>query len=62
MSALEQYETCACGGSCGCRSESLDMVELSKDAYIQRLEAYLKDLRAEIVTVERELDQLRQVA
>lgn len=62
MTALEQYETCACGGACGCRDESVETVELSKDAYIQRLEAYLKDLKTEIVSVERELEQLRQAA
>ncbi len=56
------HETCACGGTCGCRDETSEMVELSKDAYIQRLEAYLKDLKAEIVSVERELEQLREVA
>lgn len=62
MTALEQYETCACGGACGCRDESVETVELSKDAYVERLEAYLKDLKAEISAVERELVQLRQVA
>lgn len=55
-------ETCACGGACGCRDETYETVELTKEAYIARLEAYLKDLRAEIASVERELDQLREIA
>lgn len=56
------HETCACGGACGCRDETYEMVELTKEAYIARLEAYLKDLKAEIVSVERELEQLREIA
>jgi hypothetical protein len=61
MSFHEPNESCACGGSCGCRGEQTETVELTKDAYILRLEAYLGDLKAEIISVERELSQLRQI-
>lgn len=53
---------CACGGSCGCNSAEYenDVVELSRDEYVVRLENYLRDLKAEIVAVEQELESLRQ--
>ena len=61
MNQAEEH-TCACGGSCGCggaHAES-NQVYLTKDQYIARLEEYLGQLRAEIVSVEAELDELRQ--
>ena len=55
---------CACGGSCGCQTAEVetDVVELSRDEYIVRLENYLRDLKAEIIAVEQELVSLRQPA
>lgn len=59
----EEQSTCACGGSCGCgHNHAEEVVELSRDEYVVRLEQYLKDLKAEIEVVERELSMLRQVA
>lgn len=56
-------EGCACGGSCGCGGHSqTEEVFLTREEYIVRLEQYLKDLRAEIHSVEEELSQLRQTA
>ncbi len=55
-------DTCGCGGNCGCSGEHGGMVELTKDEYILRLEEYLRDLKAEIEAVERELHSLRQLA
>jgi hypothetical protein len=56
-------EGCACGGSCGCGSHSdAEEVFVTREDYILRLEQYLKDLRAEITSVEEELSQLRQTA
>ncbi len=57
-----QHDSCGCGGSCGCSGEHGDMVALTRDDYIQRLEDYLRDLKAEIEAVERELHMLRQTA
>lgn len=57
-----QHEGCGCGGSCGCGGEHGEMVALTRDDYIQRLEDYLRDLKAEIAAVERELHLLRQTA
>ncbi|MEN4010670.1 MAG: hypothetical protein AB1453_02215 [Chloroflexota bacterium] len=56
------HDTCGCGGSCGCSGEHGDMIALSRDDYIQRLEDYLRDLKAEMEAVERELHMLRQTA
>lgn len=53
---------CACGGSCGCNSTEEEVIELSRDQYIVRLENYLRDLKAEIVMVEQELVSLRETA
>lgn len=53
---------CACGGSCGCNSAEEEVVELSRDEYVTRLENYLRDLKAEIVMVEQELASLRETA
>ena len=60
----EEQETCACGGSCGCGGHHQEgqVVELTSDEYVVRLEQYLRDLKAEIEVVERELSMLRQVA
>lgn len=51
---------CACGGSCGCGSHSSQEVYLTREEYIVRLEQYLADLKAEILSVEAELAELRQ--
>jgi hypothetical protein len=64
MSTSESYEsqeTCACGGSCGCGNEH-EAEYISREDYISRLEVYLGDLKAEIVAVEAELAEMRQVA
>lgn len=55
-------ETCACGGSCGCGSHEQAEVYLTREEYIQRLEQYLVDLKAEIEAVETELTSLRVTA
>jgi hypothetical protein len=54
--------TCACGGSCSCGGEHAhaEEVYLTKEEYVERLELYLKDLKAEIQAVEAELAGLRQ--
>jgi|GEM_PF-1954489 len=62
MSSHIHQDTCGCGGNCGCSGEHSGMVELSRDEYVVRLEAYLRDLRAEIEAVERELHTLRAIA
>lgn len=62
MSAHDHQDTCGCGGSCGCRSEHTEMVELTRDEYVHRLEEYLRDLKAEVESVERELHSLREMA
>lgn len=56
--------SCACGGSCGCggHDHNTQEVYLTREQYIARLEQYLQDLRAEIVSVEAELAELRQAA
>lgn len=61
MSIYEQEQsTCACGGSCGCgQDHESDVIELTRDEYVVRLEQYLHDLKAEIEVVERELSALR---
>ncbi len=55
---------CACGGSCGCggHDHQAQEVYLTREEYIARLEQYLIDLKAEIVSVENELAELRQTA
>jgi hypothetical protein len=54
--------SCACGGSCGCGGHDQQQVYLTREEYIARLEQYLQDLKAEIVSVENELAELRQTA
>ncbi|GAP13895.1 hypothetical protein LARV_01654 [Longilinea arvoryzae] len=56
--------TCACGGSCSCggHADAEPEVFLTSEEYIQRLEAYLEDLKAEIKAVEAELAGLRQTS
>lgn len=53
--------SCGCG-SCGCggHSEETERVYLTREEYIQRLESYLEDLKAEIEAVTNELAKLRQ--
>jgi len=51
---------CACGGACGCQDVENEVVELSRDEYVVRLENYLRDLKAEMAAVELELESLRQ--
>ena len=59
---MSHEHECACGGSCGCQDAEFenDVVELTRDEYVVRLENYLKDLKAEIAAVELELESLRQ--
>jgi hypothetical protein len=59
--SFESQETCACGGSCGC-GNGHEAEYISREDYISRLEQYLGDLKAEIVAVEAELAEFRQVA
>ena len=61
---MSEGSTCACGGNCGCGShaEEEPRVFLTREDYVQRLEHYLADLKAEIDAVERELADLRQTA
>ncbi len=59
--------TCACGGTCGCgghghAEQSEEVVYLTREEYIARLEEYLGELKAEIQAVEAELTQLRETA
>ena len=56
----ESQSTCACGGSCGCGSH--EPTYLTREQYVAELEKYLVRLREEVVSVERELMELRQVA
>ncbi|TLN24877.1 hypothetical protein FDZ74_02680 [bacterium] len=60
----EDGSTCACGGSCSCGShaEEAPRAFLTREEYVQRLEAYLEDLKAEIEAVNQELAELRQPA
>ncbi|MFN7035264.1 MAG: hypothetical protein ACK4SN_02770 [Bellilinea sp.] len=55
-------DTCGCGGNCGCSAEHGDMIALTRDDYIARLEQYLRDLKTEMEAVERELNLLKQMA
>jgi len=60
---MSHEHECACGGACGCNhAEEEEIVELSRDQYVTRLENYLQDLKAEIISVEQELATLRQPA
>lgn len=61
---MSEGSTCACGGNCGCgnHTEEAPRAFLTRDEYVQRLEHYLEDLKAEIEAVERELVDLRQTA
>jgi vacuolar-type H+-ATPase subunit I/STV1 len=56
--------SCCCGGSCGCggHEDESERVYLTREEYIQRLEKYLEDLKAEIEAVNKELAELRQAA
>ena len=59
--------TCACGGTCGCgghghAENTEEVVYLTREQYIARLEQYLVELKAEIQAVETELVELRQTA
>ncbi len=56
---------CACGGSCSCGGhahQDEEVIYLTRDEYISRLEQYLVELKAEIQAVENELAELRQTA
>lgn len=54
---------CACGGNCSCQDDpTANTMYLTREEYIARLERYLQDLKAEIISVEKELAELRQVA
>jgi len=57
--AHDDSQTCACGGNCSCQSEQSAQVYLTPAEYVVRLEQYLDDLKAEIVSVEAELATLR---
>lgn len=61
---MSEGSSCACGGNCGCGTHAAEEPRafLTREEYIQRLEHYLTDLRAEIDAVERELADLRQTA
>ncbi len=61
---MSEESTCACGGNCSCGShaEEEPRVFLTREEYVQRLEHYLADLKAEIDSVEHELADLRQTA
>jgi hypothetical protein len=61
----EQESTCACGGTCGCghdHTDEVEEIEITREEYVARLEQYLRDLKAEIVLVERELASLKEPA
>ena len=63
MSHDESAHTCACGGNCSCQTARQDdVVYLTREEYIMKLEEYLVDLRAEIDAVETELSQLKAPA
>lgn len=58
-------ETCACGGTCGCgghHDQQEEVVYLTREEYVARLEEYLTELKSEIQNVEAELAELRQTA
>lgn len=63
MTPEETPHTCACGGDCGCQEgHHADQSYLTREEYIERLEHYLVDLKAEINSVEKELADLKQPA
>jgi hypothetical protein len=63
MSHDESSQTCACGGSCSCQSfEQTQHVYLTREEYIERLEHYLVELKAEIASAESELMELKSPA
>ena len=63
LEAQESTHACACGGNCGCQdNEQVNRVYLTQEEYVSRLEQYLVDLKAEIVSVEEELSKLKQPA
>lgn len=56
---------CSCGGSCSCgghHDQEEEVVYLTREEYIARLEQYLVELKAEIQAVETELAGLRETA
>jgi hypothetical protein len=55
-------ESCSCGGNCGCGSHQQAEIYLTREEYVQRLEQYLVDLKAEMEAVEAELSSLRVTA
>lgn len=59
---MTEEANCCCGGSCGCggHADETERVYLTREEYIQRLEEYLEDLKAEIEAVNGELAELRQ--
>jgi len=60
MSHEESGQTCACGGNCSCQtSDQTQNVYLTREEYIDRLEHYLVELKAEIESVESELEELK---
>jgi len=60
MTHEESAHTCACGGNCSCQSsQQSESIYLTREEYIERLEQYLVDLKAEIDSVEKELMQLK---
>jgi hypothetical protein len=63
MSHDDSEHVCACGGNCGCgNSQQAETVYLTREEYTARLEQYLLDLKAEIVSVEKELLSLKKSA
>jgi hypothetical protein len=63
MSHDESGHTCACGGNCSCQtSGQAETIYLTREEYIERLEHYLVDLKAEIASVESELMELKSPA
>ena len=61
MTPESSTHTCACGGNCGCQDEqSVERIYLTRDEYVARLEDYLLRLKNEIVSVEDELEKLKQ--
>jgi hypothetical protein len=59
-------ETCACGGTCSCGGhqdqQEEEVVYLTREEYVARMEQYLAELKTEIQSVEAELAELREAA